>query len=164
MNRSVLFGIAALSLALATAASAVGIAPPGPCAEPDRLGLAILVEGAPEGADERSDGSGRSASAQSVGPARHRFVPTSVGAGLPPVTAALGPPSTTRSSHPGACGSAGSVCAGQVTPNPRAGVATRTATPRRVRRGPRVVDPGPGTGCGGAGFGCNPTGPSGRSR
>lgn len=159
MKRPVPFflGTAILSLALAGTASGVGIAASGACATPDRAGLAIRADAA-EAADEESDDNGRSASARSVGPARHRFLPTSVGAGPAPVTAALGPPSTTRSTHPGACGSAGSICTGQISPTPRATLVTRTVTRRRLQRGTqRVVDPGAGTGCGGAGFGCNET-------
>jgi len=141
-----ILGVAILGLSMPGAAGAMGLAPAGPCAEPDELSLAI-------GAGDPEERAGTPALA--AGPARHRFAPTSVGAGLPPSTAALGPPKTTRASHPGACGSAGSVCGGRVAPNPQPVAATRTTPRRRPRNTPRVVvDPNPGTGCGGPGFGC----------
>ncbi|MCP3985697.1 MAG: hypothetical protein GY723_15005 [bacterium] len=159
------FAFALLVPGLPGVTGAVEIATPGPCAErdtrPDDLGLTV---GAGEpGAGEASDdseastgGTGATTSALVAGPARHRFVPTSVGAGLPAATALLGPPASARSTHPGACGSAGRICTGQVTPNPRPTIATSTSGRRRSARVPQmVVDPDPGTGCGGAGFGCN---------
>lgn len=166
-----ILGISILGLSLPGAVSAVGLAPPGPCAKPDALSLSIGAgePGSPADAARTKGGpsqvaragqtsptpGGSNAPAQAVGPARHRFAPTSVGAGLPPSTTVLGPPSTARTSHPGACGSAGSICGGQVAPNPQAVVRARPTSRNRPRRTPRVVvDPNPGTGCGAPGFGC----------
>ncbi|MCP5056730.1 MAG: hypothetical protein GY937_08410 [bacterium] len=166
-----ILGIAFLGLSLPGAVSAVGLTPAGPCARSDALSLSIGA-GEPENSADvaRMKGGssqvartsqtlattgGSSTPAQAVGPARHRFAPTSVGAGLPPNTAGLGPPSTARTSHPGACGSAGSICGGRVAPNPQAVVSTRTTPRSRPRRlPPIVVDPSVGTGCGPPGFGC----------
>ncbi len=88
-----------------------------------------------------------------VGPVRHRFVPTAVGAGLPRVAVTLGPPTNRRTPHPGACGSAGRVCVGRIQPAPPRAPLPRVMS-RRPRRRVAVVDPGPGGGCGGPGFPC----------
>lgn len=140
-----------LSICLAEASMASGIAGAGPCAEEDPIGLAI-GQGAPQGDDPSAR---HGVSARSLGPARHRFQPTPVAAS--PSGPSVAPPSAGNPTHPGACNTPGSVCGGVAQANP---LPPQTApSPRRPRRRPPtpviVVDPDPDGGCGGPGFECS---------
>lgn len=133
-----------LLFGLAGTAHAAVIAGAGECARSDDESLRIGVD---EGEAESGDsGAAGPLAGGPAGPARHRFLPTTVGAGGGGPS--LGPPSPGAPASPGACSSAGSVCVGAVQPNPNPPVVTRTVRPRSRPSVPILVDPKPDGGCG----------------